>query len=367
MRPIEEVARCVVQQYPLALLIVLMSAGTSLSQQAGWGFLPSGDQGPFLRFGDPVFKVDWNNVKSDFDARYTELPFDWSRGNFPFPVDKQLTAGYRSQGARLWLTELIGLGNSLALNLEGAYLLPSTSHDSSWSFDSRLSDTFPYVLGWQPATRTEWWLVDGQVRYNVQGGAYKLLAGLRSDKFDSRFTDFPFVSLALLPAGAGFVNALTPDMRSDVTVTTWIPYVGVELRSLTGGFDFSAQLIAAPWISPRLKDGLTAGGWSAGGTPPGTGSSVSDRYEISTSAKSGYLYEMTAQCAFLSAGFGKFGLFAKGTWMRASFRGSIDFHTTRITPSGPDPGAAFPLPSVAYTRRGIALGGSYSLAFVSPM
>jgi hypothetical protein len=324
-----------------------------------------------LSLGAPRFELAWKDVKTSVGTGFTELPFLWSRGasNPSAPIEKGLGSQYRTRGLWLSIVEPMRLRDAIGARLEAAVLIPSSSHNASDSVDNSTYAGFPYAYDLSPASKTRWWLLDGQVSYDTPYGS--LLAGLRYEYFDTRFYDFPFLSLIANPGVGGPysipVIVSAPGMESDFTVTSLIPYVGIEGRYGSPTNSVSMRIVGIPWFTPSIKSRTTQGGYSWGATPPVGGGNVSDRYEMSMSARKGYFYEAKVSCDTNAFGMGTFGLFVTASYMHAEFDGGIDFNTARITPSGPDPGAQFPTSGLYYNRRVYAIGATLSMPFVSPI
>lgn len=354
----------------LACFVTFLASADLAAAQAfpAIGYALGGTNGSWL--GAPRFELVWKDTRTTVGTDFTELPFTYSRGRSgpAGPIEKSLDFQYRTKGLWLSLVEPIRLREAIGARLEAAVLIPSSSHDASDSIDNGSYAGFPYDYNLSVATKTRWWLLDGQVSYDTSYGS--LLAGLRYEYFDTRFYDFPFLSLIANP---GMISAVpvvvsSPGMESDFTITSLIPYVGIEGRYGSSKNSVSAKFIGIPWYRPSLKAVATLGGYSWGTVPfPSNGGSVSDRYEMSMAARKGYFYEARIAYDTNAFGMGTFGLFVTATYMHAEFAGNIDFRTARITPSGPDPGAEFPTSGFHYNRRVYAVGAALSLPFTSPM
>jgi hypothetical protein len=331
-------------------------------------YAPGGINGSWL--GAPRFELAWKDVQTSVGTSFSELPFAWSRGasNPSAPIEKGLSTQYMTKGLWLSIVEPMRLRDAIGARLEAAVLIPSSSRNASDSVDNSAYAGFPYAYDLSPASKSRWWLLDGQVSYDTAYGSF--LAGLRYEYFDTRFYDFPFLWLIANP-GSMFavpVTVSTPGMESDFTVTSLIPYVGIEGRYGSATSRVSGKIIGIPWFRPRLKSKTTLGGYSWGTVPfPSNGGSVSDRYEMSMSARKGYFYEAKVAYDTNAFGMGTFGLFVTASYMHAELDGDIDFNTARITPSGPDPGAQFPTSGFYYNRRVYAIGATLSMPFVSPI
>jgi len=240
----------------------------------------------------------------------------------------QFTHRYPVEG--LWLAlSADGRVGDLGVFARGSWLVPA----------NRLSEEFYLFSGatghrnW--STKIQWYNGDIAGLYPAYGGVSGI-GGFRFDSFSTNFGD---------PAGVSpNFTAARPGDEADLTMTAYIPYVGLVVN-LDSVVKFG--LIGFPWVPGTVKYSSTFGGTVPGGL----------RYEASGNLKRSYFLETFAEFGTQVMG-GYAGIFGILTYLHTA----ADVDLDRL-------GVAVPT-SVSYTlthdRQNWILGGKFALSFNLP-
>jgi hypothetical protein len=187
--------------------------------------------------------------------------------------------------------------------------------------------------------RTDWWFVDGAL--TLLCGPTEFLAGFRYDRFSTNFKD-----------PADFVGILgLPSDRADLTVNSYIPFVGVQLRQGSPfGSNLTFRIIGFPWFVNDMKYHDSIGAFNV---------IVQDRIQLKRGAVTNYFIEAFAEYGRTIFRDGNIGLF--GRWNL--------FHETTTRVAIDDVFDGEPLTGkyrFALERQSWTLGASFSLAFNAP-
>lgn len=336
-------ARCVLSALPV--LIILVLAGSASAQGLfGMGLpgLPSfgGFSGepsicaPTKSVGGPLaFYVGWGD-----DRKGTALSANLRRQNLgPFGDDLlSISNSYGIRGVWLGLAAQTNLMGRIGILADYWILIP-TNQSSGETFS--LTDGPPGGKTW--STNTDWWFVDGALSYDTCGLG-KLLAGFRYDRFATNFKDPGNFSGA----------AGSPSDTGDVTINCYIPFVGVQTDlGTSGGNQLMFRVIGFPWLGGDAKfhDSI------------GTSFVLTqDRIELAKGVGKGYFFEAFAEYGRAVFGSGRVAVF--GRW------NVLHGNAKRIDIS--DVFAGVPLVGgyqFAFDRQSWTFGGSFSLAFTTPL
>lgn len=280
-------------------------------------------------FGPFTFYAGWgshrNGATTSFDVQQTGTDDLTSIIN-TYPIG----------GVWLGLAVQANPNNRIGLYADGWILIPSNRQaDESYSIAAPLTGS----KTWR--TSSDWWFVDGAVTYNPLSLG-KLVAGFRYDRFATN-----------LKNPRNFVGALgLSSDRGDVTINSYIPFVGVQVEQGTpGGSQVMFRIIGFPWLAGDVKFHDSIGGF---------GAIIEDRIELSKGIGEGYFLEAFAEYSRPVFGNGRVGLF--GRWnMTHGNADSVD-----IT----DVLGGFPLTGkyqFAFDRLSWTLGGSFSMDFDLPL
>jgi hypothetical protein len=292
---------------------------------------PYGPSGPPL-FGNPTFYVGWmESVKRA----------SWS---FADPNPGSVFGGaHRYPLAGLWLglEQKINLNETCGIDLDGWVLIPSNRQGSEQEPITTLitSTTFPFTTQvpgvgnrtWN--TRTEWWYLDAAATYAFSPG-FKALAGFRYDHFSTRFDN---------PTNA-FGVVLTPDDTADLTVNSYLPFVG--LQTIVGG---PASNVMVRWIGfPVAPANLTFSETNA--------NTLGTRVDSTGNWSNSYWMEIFAEYNRNFAANMGIGAFFR--WHL--YHGQASLTTNPLGFAGVSSDASF-------DRNAITLGGNIQLNFGSPL
>ncbi len=278
-------------------------------------------------FGPVMFYAGWGD-----DRRGTALSFDIQRTD-----TEDLLALHHSYPVRgLWL----GLAAQGKVKnrwgfVGGGWVLVPSSATSQESLS--ILGAPPTGKNW--STRTDWWFADGALASDYGRGRF--LAGFRFDRFATNFED---------PVAFSGITGLASD-RSDVTINSYIPFVGYQLLQQSPQVSrMKISIIGFPWFVADMTYHDTVGGFSA---------LLQDRIELRKVAGGKYFLEVQAEYerAIRSRGF--LGLFARWNAFHAA--------TTRISISDVLDGT--PLVGeyqFGVNRQSWTVGATFGLAFTTP-
>jgi hypothetical protein len=189
-------------------------------------------------------------------------------------------------------------------------------------------------------TRTDWWFVDGALTLSC--GPTELLAGFRYDRFSTNFKD---------PADFAGILGLPSD-RGDLTVNSYIPFVGVEFsQGSSFGSHLTFRIIGFPWFVNDMKYHDSIGAFSV---------VVQDRIQLKRGAATNYFIEAFAEYDRNIFRDGNIGLFGRWNLYHET--------TTRVAIDDVFDGEPFTGKyRFALERQSWTLGASFSLGFNMPL
>jgi hypothetical protein len=330
----------------VAVAFTLLVSAPVVSFSQGFSLLPGnffgspgayrGDYGsPWL---DPLsFYVGWGT-----DVVNPRFTFDSGGGGV-----SSLSHRWPLRGLWLGVGEKLNVSERCGINVEAWWLIPSTAVGTEESvvgitqfivtdFPAGFFITTPAAVAVNWNTRPDWWYIDGRLACSCAGRNFNVLAGFRYDHFSTRF-EFPFSPTT------GF--AFDPNNQADITVNSYIPYVGFEYSCMGAGSGLCMRLIGFPWVPADVVHSET-GEAGAGLRATSTGNFNSGRYFIEFFGE----YSRTV--------FGGAGIGAWFRWQDLSGRGPI---TTTINPGGLAISDAF-----VFDRNTVAFGGKATLNFNLP-
>jgi len=293
-----------------------------------------------IQFGNPNLYIGWQteelgHVSHDLHARGTL-------------VHGLIHSHYRFRQPGFWvgLSEGFSLGNRLKAAIEGWLLLSSRSESPSQYADDRWGGDVPDTgVGrtWEVQS-TQGWFLDtyfwaGQQTDSVSSW-WSPTAGVRYDFYYRRLGQ---LSAMLLPSAG-------PTDQMDITVKTFVPYVGINCGTTGQKISTTLRLIGSPMVLGSLSHKETYG---SGG--------FRDEASFPFDVPRGYWGEL-----FLSVHTGernsKFGMggFLKMTTM--SLNSSSQLTTSRV--AGGSESAEYDL---IYRRMVYTIGLRFSVGFASPL
>jgi hypothetical protein len=169
---------------------------------------------------------------------------------------------------------------------------------------------YPVPFTWR-GSQLQWWDIDGMAGYDFCKD-WSVVAGLRYDKLTVGLRDPVDATGRPLPISIGSADV---SITGDVTVKTWIPYIGLQLN--TG--NYKALLVYSPFASPEVI------------APQNFLQVIRRTGELFEQA--GFVWQFTKTGSFLEGYFEynmpireslQLGLWARGTWTRFSGDGSWD-------------------------------------------
>ncbi|MEW6351854.1 MAG: hypothetical protein AB1646_22625 [Thermodesulfobacteriota bacterium] len=278
--------------------------------------------------GPVMFYAGWGA-----DVRGTKLSFDIQRTDTEdlfalhqnYPV-RGLWLGLAAQGRVKYRWGILG---------HGWVLVPSSAtSDESIS----IQGTLPASKNWR--ARTDWWFADGALA--TDHGRGRFLAGFRFDRFATNFEE---------PESFSGIVGLPSD-RSDVTINSYIPFLGYQLLQDSPRVSrLKLSIIGFPWFLSDMKYHDTVGGLTV---------LLQDRIEMKKLARGKYFLEVQAEYQRNIRSLGAIGLFARWNALHAE--------TNRISISDVLQGT--PLSGeyqFGVNRQSWTLGASFSMAFTTPL
>ncbi|MBI5248513.1 MAG: hypothetical protein HY912_03365 [Desulfomonile tiedjei] len=228
-------------------------------------------------------------------------------------------ARHRFRLSGLWLggTQSVPLGENIAFLASGWYLFPA--NQSSLEEYSVTSRTW--------STKTEWWFVDGLFAFG--SGNAQLLAGLRYDKFKTKFDDPP----------AGGIGAVTD--TADAISYGIIPLVGVQYAQAGGNSNLLFRVVGIPTLAGSFKYRENIAGTSLEGSGNYNG---------------GFFLEAFGEYGFKMGGSADAGIFARYNTTYGKANVNLDWLPAAIS-------LDFPL---SLRRSSWTIGGKFSLNFTIP-
>jgi hypothetical protein len=276
-----------------------------------------------------------------------------------FAFDGQLGASvglrhrWAVRGVWLGVAEKINFSERCGVGVEAWWLVPSTARGSEDATFTRIlfiavpsgDEEFPFSLvpftvtgpqGQSWNTFPDWWYIDGRLMAKPIWRDFDLLAGFRYDHFSTRF-EFPFDPFGDIPSSSSD--------RSDITVNSYIPYVGFQYNSVGSASNLCMRLIGFPWVPATVQHFQT--GEAGAGIRAESNGNFNRR---------GYFLEFFGE--YSRTVFGDAGL---GGWLRWNVLSGAGIINTTIRPgelSGSD--------TFTFTRNTIAFGAKATLNFNFP-
>ncbi len=323
----------------VASVILLTIPALSSAQ----GLLPAGTPG-FFGSGTPYY-APGGRAFLDPLSLYVGWG-DTSPGQVTFYFDGQQLGGGISGLAHRWDVRGIWLGlhekanfsENSAVAVEAWWLIPTGAQGlETAALTQNISNTPPTVIlittptGTNWDARSDWWFLDGRFLFTPYPSNAMLFAGFRYDHFSTRFES---------SSGGPGIFAGT----ADVTVNSYIPYIGGEYRSrASGGGGLLFRILGFPWVPASVQHNQTI----AGGSRAETTANFTNR---------GYFFEVFGEYDWLVGGSAGIGAFAR--WSVLQGRGASN---TDVTPTGISASD-----NINFYRNHVTIGGKVSLGFALP-
>ena len=289
----------------LVLVSVNISGAQVLSSIPGVGNLELGSVKVV-----PFAQVGYKNIGFSFN-----LPLSSS---VVFDPDRSLALDLSFRDAGVWVGS-IGFDARL---LSTFFVSLRADGNATKNIEVFTAENFRYYGNPNPYTwrgsQLQWWDIDGMAGYDfckdwsvVAGLRYdKLTVGLR-DPVDATGRPLP-ITIPLPPPSTA---SQTVSTTGDLTVKTWIPYIGLQLNTT----NYKALLVYSPFASPEV-------------ITPQKLLAVIRRTSLPVEQE-GFVWKFTKTGSFLEGSFEynmpireslQLGLWARGTWTRFSGDGSWD-------------------------------------------
>ncbi len=329
----------------VAVAFTLLVSAPAVSFSQGFSLLPGG------LFGSPgTYRGDYGNPWLDPLSFYVGWGTDVINPRFTFDSGgaavSSLSHRWPLRGLWLGVAEKLNVSEKCGINVEAWWLIPSTAVGTEESQvgitqvvgqDPPRFVTIPTAVSVNWNTRPDWWYIDGRLACSCGGRNFQYLVGFRYDHFSTRF-EFPFNPTT------GFV--FDPSNQADITVNSYIPYVGFEYSCMGGGTGgLCLRFIGFPWVPADVQHNET-GEVGAGARGTSTANFNSGRYFLEFFGE----YSRTI--------VGGAGIGAWFRWQDLSGRGPIN---TTISPGGFSVSDAF-----VFDRNTVAFGGKATLNFNLP-
>ena len=292
----------------------------------------------------PFVQVGYKNIGFNLNLPFNITPVDQFGGSFYGPPALDLK--FRDTG--VWMGS-IGLDTRLSSAL---FLTLRADGNISKNINAVTGENFPWWGISPPYTwggsAFQWWDVDGMVGYAFYKD-WSIVGGLRYDKVTVSLAN-PVDQTGAPINSSGQITQIS----QDISVKTWIPYVGLQLT----GLNYRALLLYSPLASPQV-------------TAP---QSITDLLPNVFWDSSLYNYKFTNTGSFLDGYFeynipvvkdSQLGLWARGTWMRFSDSGDWNLVDSFVVVGGAFPSAVVNPQSITgtLTSYGLSGGVSASLSF----
>jgi len=331
----------------VAVAFALLVSAPAVSFSQGFSLLPGGLFGGTRTCGDDYgvrgldplsFYVGWGT-----DVGNPRFTFDSGGGGV-----SSLSHRWPLRGLWLGVAEKLNASERFGINVEAWWLIPSTAVGTEESVVGVTTfipgvGTAPGVFFTVPAaisinwnTRPDWWYLDGRAVLKPCGGNFAVLGGFRYDHFSTRFEN-PF------NVATGF--AFDPSNQADITVNSYIPYLGFEYSCMGGTNGLCLRFIGFPWVPADVLHSET-GEAGAGLRATSTANFNSGRYFV----------EFFGEYSRSVVGGAGIGVWFR--WQDLSGRGPI---TSTINPGGFVISDAF-----VFDRNTVAVGGKATLNFNLP-
>ena len=264
--------------------------------------------------------------------------------------DVSLTVGehhWRPAGVWIGVVKPLEIGERWGFSADAWFLIPVNyrAREADVSVRSFLisdPDTESDILirTIDPITRrwdvyTDWWYVDGELVWKYSG-LFSVLGGFRYEHFSTRFrnpSDVP-----------GLV--LSSQDTADITVNSYMPYIGVQHKYDSPTTMLSVRAIGFPFVPADLEH-LETG-------EAGLGYRTESKRGRFTSS---YFAELAAEYAVRVFGDSQVGAFVR--WNLLEGRGLIPVEIPRIGFSQEN--------LFSFHRNTLSFGGSFTLNFISPL
>jgi hypothetical protein len=253
----------------------------------------------------------------------------------------------------VWLggSETVNLSNTVSFTLDGWYLISCLGrareidefpHSSlvitGFEFDGEIlvpvfGTVFDTVLGhrsWN--TENIWWFLDGVLNWRV-GSGFTCFAGLRYDKFSTRFKD---VSTDGIPPS-------TASDTADITLKSYIPFIGIQQEYRTATTSLSVRFLGFPYVASEVTHFQTSE----------TGAGL--RTEARGNFNSAYFFEAFGEYSYRSSDNTSWGIFLR--WNQLHARGDMNIEV---------PGFLNAESGFTVHRPSFTVGGLATFAFNSP-
>ncbi len=269
---------------------------------------------------------------------------DTSPAQTTFSFDGQQLGGgisglaYRWRVSGIWLGvyEKANFSENAAVAVEAWWLIPTGNRGLETANFSTIGGqaapfviTVPTVTDW--TAQNDWWFIDGRLMLGQAYSNFMMFAGFRYDHFSTRF-ESPSGGLGLF-AGTG-----------DVTVNSYIPYVGAEYKArASGGGNSLVRILGFPWVPASVQHNQTI----AGGSRAETTANFTNR---------GYFFELFGEYDWLVTGGLGIGAFARASWL-----GGRGASNTDVNPAGTSVSD-----NITFYRDQVTVGGKVSLDFALP-
>jgi hypothetical protein len=285
-------------------------------------------------FDPPVFYVGW------MESYSTSIGFEATNGG-----------GQRWPLSGLWLglAERINLNENCGVDLDGWVLIPSnrkggesetlSSSHSIITHPTRITTVVVQVTNSFEVNRTwetspEWWYLDAAATYG-RSDAFKVIAGFRYEHFSTNFKN---------PSSL-FGLTTTPDDTADLTLNSYLPFVGLQSTIGGPGSKVSLRLIGFP-IAPASVTFSETGLFG-----------VSSRVQATGNWSNSYFVELFAEGSRMFSPDMGVGAFFR--WNYLYGKGSLATEILPVVGSIDDPQASF-------NRNTFTFGGSFTLNLGSP-
>ena len=259
----------------------------------------------------PFVQVGYKNIGFNLNLPFTVTPVDQFGGVFNGPP--ALDLNFRDAG--VWVGS-IGLDARLASAL---FLSLRADGNATKNISVVTGENFPW---WQiqapyiwSGSGLQWWDIDGMVGYTFFKD-WSAVVGVRYDKVTVSFAnpvDQTGTPINLPPN--------TTQLTQDIVVKTWIPYIGLQLN----GPNYKASLLYSPFASPQVATPQSSSAIVLGLFSYVDSSLMNYNFASTGSFVDGYFeYDVSIRDTLL------FGLWARGTWMRFSGNGDLNWLDSRV-------------------------------------
>ena len=278
-----------------------------------------------------------------YGTAYAGYAFDLGKG-FRYVREGGLGNGNADLGHKApcrgaWL----GLGLTSPLTCGPGYriimgfLIPGTTRGDLYQ-----NENAPIQVTGDLSSHNQWWYVDGAGTYTVYGdpceGLFEVVGGLKWDYFKA--------SQDIVASDDGASGTLDVSATNNLTVSAWLPYLGLQYRMLSQDSRVLGRAVGFPWLWGQVTFNDTFAGTRQQGDFQGSGN-------FSESLKNGYFIELFGEYARTVWGSVEAGAFIKADFIHA--QSQTGTYTSSV--DGPRP------EQITYDRRSLTVGGLISLTF----